>query len=56
MSTSISPLNKGNIVMFRNSTNNSDYDRDSGNDRSGEGGSVNEGFNKDYGKNDTYTR
>lgn len=44
MSTSISLLNKSNIVTYRNSTNNSNSERDNGNDRGNNSGSVNEGY------------
>lgn len=45
MSTSILPLNKSNIVIYRNNINNNDRDRDNtgdnGDDNSGDGNSIN---------------
>lgn len=48
MSISISPLNKGNIVTYRNNTCNGDSNRDSGGDNGGDSDSINKGFNKSY--------
>lgn len=45
MSTSISSSNKGNIVTYRNKTNNGDNDKDS----SGNSSDDNDGVNEDYG-------
>lgn len=45
MSTSISSLNKSNIVTYKNRTNNSDVDKDSGGNIGNDSDSVNE----DYG-------
>lgn len=44
MLTSISPLNKDNIDIYRNSTNNSDIDRVSNNNSGGDSNGVNEGY------------
>ena len=52
MLTSISPSNKGNIVTYKNKTNNSDSERDSGSDSGSDGDSINEG----YGAKMTYTQ
>ena len=49
MSTSISPSNKGNIITYRNSTNNGDSDRDSGGDSGGDNGGDSDGVNEGYG-------
>ena len=52
MSTSISPLNKGNIVTYKNSRNNDNSDKNSGNDS---GGNINS-LNKGYSAKITYTQ
>ena len=44
MPTSISPSKKGNIVIYKNRTNNGDSDRDSGRDSGNDSDSVNEGY------------
>lgn len=49
MSTSISLLNKGNIVTYKSSTNNNDSDRDSGGDSGGDSDGINKNFNGGYG-------
>ena len=44
MSNLISPSNKGNIITYRNRTNNSDSDKNSGGDSGGDNDGVNEGY------------
>lgn len=44
MSNSISPSYKGNIVTYKNSRNNSDNDKNSGSDISGDSDNINEGY------------
>lgn len=41
MTTSILPLNKGNKVIYKNSINNSNSDKDSGSDNSDDSYNVN---------------
>ena len=44
MSNSISPSNKGNIVTYKNSRNNSDNDKNSGSDIGSDSDSIIEGY------------
>ena len=44
MSTSISPLNKSNIITYRNKTNNGNNDKDNSGDSGGDSDSVNEAY------------
>ena len=44
MSTSILLLNKGNIITYRNRTNNGDSDRNSGDNSDGNSDGINEGY------------
>lgn len=44
MSTSISPSNKGNIITYRNKTNNSNNNKDKIGDSNCDSNRVNEGY------------
>ena len=48
MSTSISPSNKSNIIIYRKSTNNSNSGRDSGSDSINNSGNDSDNANESY--------